>query len=274
MCARPRSNCIRPARLSASPSPTCCRTSASAANSGYTATSVASLFTGPALFWTVAANATQPVFDGFTLLHLERASRGGLRASGLELPHYGRCRIPECRRFAARDPERCRHPEGGARVRKGRQDQPRPDATAAANRPGQHPASSHTLSRPMSRPCSRSSRPRPRASATPRRCSRPWEAAGGTGSARPRRSKNSMSRPGKSTPVVDDSGWLSVITDKALSSRTSLWCSPCCGTSKSPPSQIPNPHHRKPPAHRFNWSTRRTIISVAAANLAGEGGKP
>jgi NodT family efflux transporter outer membrane factor (OMF) lipoprotein len=46
-----------------------------AANSGYTATSVASLFTGPALFWTVAANATQPVFDGFNLLHLERASR-------------------------------------------------------------------------------------------------------------------------------------------------------------------------------------------------------
>jgi NodT family efflux transporter outer membrane factor (OMF) lipoprotein len=46
-----------------------------AANSGYTAESVASLFTGPALFWTVAANATQPVFDGFNLLHLERASR-------------------------------------------------------------------------------------------------------------------------------------------------------------------------------------------------------
>jgi NodT family efflux transporter outer membrane factor (OMF) lipoprotein len=45
------------------------------ANSGYTATSVASLFSGPALFWTVAANATQPVFDGFTLLHQERAAQ-------------------------------------------------------------------------------------------------------------------------------------------------------------------------------------------------------
>jgi NodT family efflux transporter outer membrane factor (OMF) lipoprotein len=46
-----------------------------AANSGYTAESVASLFTGPALFWTVAASATQTVFDGFNLLHLERASQ-------------------------------------------------------------------------------------------------------------------------------------------------------------------------------------------------------
>jgi NodT family efflux transporter outer membrane factor (OMF) lipoprotein len=45
------------------------------ANSGYTATSVASLFSGPALFWSVAANATQPLFDGFTLLHQERAAR-------------------------------------------------------------------------------------------------------------------------------------------------------------------------------------------------------
>ncbi len=45
------------------------------ANSGYTATSVASLFSGPALFWTVAGSATQPVFDGFNLLHLERASQ-------------------------------------------------------------------------------------------------------------------------------------------------------------------------------------------------------
>jgi NodT family efflux transporter outer membrane factor (OMF) lipoprotein len=45
------------------------------AGSGYTATSVASLFSGPAAFWTVAGNATQPVFDGFNLLHLERASQ-------------------------------------------------------------------------------------------------------------------------------------------------------------------------------------------------------
>jgi NodT family efflux transporter outer membrane factor (OMF) lipoprotein len=51
------------------------------ANSGYTATSVASLFSGPALFWTVAANATQPIFDGFNLLHLERASRAAYEQS-------------------------------------------------------------------------------------------------------------------------------------------------------------------------------------------------
>jgi NodT family efflux transporter outer membrane factor (OMF) lipoprotein len=51
------------------------------ANSGYTATSVASLFTGPAVFWTVAGNATQPIFDGFNLLHLERASQAAYEQS-------------------------------------------------------------------------------------------------------------------------------------------------------------------------------------------------
>lgn len=45
------------------------------AGGGYTSTNVASLFTGPAMFWNVAGNATQPLFDGFTLLHEERAAQ-------------------------------------------------------------------------------------------------------------------------------------------------------------------------------------------------------
>jgi NodT family efflux transporter outer membrane factor (OMF) lipoprotein len=44
-------------------------------NRGYQASDLASLFTGPSIFWTVAANATQPVFDGFSLLHTERATQ-------------------------------------------------------------------------------------------------------------------------------------------------------------------------------------------------------
>jgi NodT family efflux transporter outer membrane factor (OMF) lipoprotein len=44
------------------------------AGRGYTSTDVAGLFTGPGIFWTVAGNATQTVFDGFNLLHTERAS--------------------------------------------------------------------------------------------------------------------------------------------------------------------------------------------------------
>ena len=36
---------------------------------------MASLFSGPALFWIVAGNVTQPLFDGFTLLHEERAAQ-------------------------------------------------------------------------------------------------------------------------------------------------------------------------------------------------------
>ena len=44
-------------------------------NRGYTAADLSSLFTGPAIFWTVAGNATAPLFDGFTLLHEERAAQ-------------------------------------------------------------------------------------------------------------------------------------------------------------------------------------------------------
>jgi NodT family efflux transporter outer membrane factor (OMF) lipoprotein len=45
------------------------------AGTGYSSTSMASLFTGPTLFWNVAGNVTQPLFDGFTLLHQERAAQ-------------------------------------------------------------------------------------------------------------------------------------------------------------------------------------------------------
>lgn len=45
------------------------------AGAGYSYTNIATLFTGPALFWNVAANATQPLFDGGTLLHNERAAQ-------------------------------------------------------------------------------------------------------------------------------------------------------------------------------------------------------
>jgi NodT family efflux transporter outer membrane factor (OMF) lipoprotein len=44
-------------------------------NRGYTATDLASLFSGPSIFWTVAGNVTQPLFDGFTLLHQERSAK-------------------------------------------------------------------------------------------------------------------------------------------------------------------------------------------------------
>jgi NodT family efflux transporter outer membrane factor (OMF) lipoprotein len=44
-------------------------------NRGYTASDLASLFTGPSIFWTVAGSVTQPLFDGFTLLHQERSAK-------------------------------------------------------------------------------------------------------------------------------------------------------------------------------------------------------
>jgi NodT family efflux transporter outer membrane factor (OMF) lipoprotein len=45
------------------------------AGTGYSSLSLASLFSGPTLFYNVAGNVTQPVFDGFTLLHQERAAQ-------------------------------------------------------------------------------------------------------------------------------------------------------------------------------------------------------
>jgi NodT family efflux transporter outer membrane factor (OMF) lipoprotein len=51
------------------------------AGRGYTAADTANLFTGPAIFWTVAGNATQPVFDGLNLLHTERAAEGTYEAA-------------------------------------------------------------------------------------------------------------------------------------------------------------------------------------------------
>ena len=44
-------------------------------NRGYTATQMANLISSPNIFWTVAGNATQTVFDGFTLPNQTRARK-------------------------------------------------------------------------------------------------------------------------------------------------------------------------------------------------------
>ena len=44
-------------------------------NRGYTATQMANLVSSPNIFWTVAGNATQTLFDGFTLLNQTRAAQ-------------------------------------------------------------------------------------------------------------------------------------------------------------------------------------------------------
>jgi NodT family efflux transporter outer membrane factor (OMF) lipoprotein len=51
------------------------------AGAGYTSTSLASLLTGPNLFWNVIGSATQPVFDGLTLLHEERSAQAVYQAA-------------------------------------------------------------------------------------------------------------------------------------------------------------------------------------------------
>ena len=49
------------------------------ANGGYTATQLAGLFSPANQFWTLAGSATQTVFDGFSLLHQERAAEATLQ---------------------------------------------------------------------------------------------------------------------------------------------------------------------------------------------------
>jgi NodT family efflux transporter outer membrane factor (OMF) lipoprotein len=49
------------------------------ANGGYTATQLAGLFSPTNAFWTLAGSATQTVFDGFSLLHQERAAEDTLQ---------------------------------------------------------------------------------------------------------------------------------------------------------------------------------------------------
>jgi NodT family efflux transporter outer membrane factor (OMF) lipoprotein len=48
---------------------------------GYQSLDLASLFSGPSIFWTVGSNATQTVFDGFNLLHTERATQAAYEAA-------------------------------------------------------------------------------------------------------------------------------------------------------------------------------------------------
>lgn len=49
---------------------------------GYTAVQMANLISGPNVFWNVGANATQTVFDGFTLLHQARAAAAAYDEAG------------------------------------------------------------------------------------------------------------------------------------------------------------------------------------------------
>jgi NodT family efflux transporter outer membrane factor (OMF) lipoprotein len=52
------------------------------ANGGYTATQIAGLISPANQFWALAGSATQTVFDGFSLLHQERAAEAILQQAG------------------------------------------------------------------------------------------------------------------------------------------------------------------------------------------------
>ena len=69
-------------------------------------------------FRDVGASVTQPIFQGGTLLHKERAARAAYVQARRTIPQHGVDCISECRRHAARARTGCRRPKGsGSRKR-------------------------------------------------------------------------------------------------------------------------------------------------------------
>ena len=120
MCGWPKSFSIQQARRSASPSQTCCPTCRFSGGRGFQSADMASLFTGPAVFWLVAGNAAQPLFDGFTLLHQERATQAAYEQAAWT---YRTTVIGAFRTWPIRcaPSKRCRCAQGRARFRQGRE---------------------------------------------------------------------------------------------------------------------------------------------------------
>ncbi len=154
------------------------------ANGGYTALTLAGLLHPFNAFWLLSGNVTQTVFDAGNLLHLRRQAEanydqtgwtyrsvliGALQnvADSLHALQYDAAALKAAREIRAR-----------------RQDQPRPLAPAAGDRPGQCPLPAAGAADLSDRRRSASCRRGPTACPTRRRCSSRWAAAGGTGSSR------------------------------------------------------------------------------------------
>ena len=75
MCARPRRTCIQPAPRLELRVRTASRTSPLTADAGSMAVAFGRIFAAGTGFWDIGASVTQPIFQGGTLLHRERAAR-------------------------------------------------------------------------------------------------------------------------------------------------------------------------------------------------------
>ena len=60
------------------------------------------LFTPGTNFWTIAGGVTGPIFDGFTLLHKQRAAQAAFDQAAAQYKATVLAGLPERRRFAAR----------------------------------------------------------------------------------------------------------------------------------------------------------------------------
>ena len=236
-CARRRNNCTRPARRSASPQPTRCRTSPSAPTAATQRRVFAALISPQSLAWELAGNATQTIFDAGHLAAPARGRARHLPGRGVDLSRHGDRRSAERRRCAARAAKRRRCAARRARLRACRQEKFRSGATAIRQRPEPTCCCSSRRSRLICRRASRWCRRKRRGSPTPplipgawRRLVEPDRAAGGKDtsmSARARRSRFNGT-PSRNDPALQ-SVWLQA-DDQTLDS-ISRWVS--CGAACS-----------------------------------------
>jgi len=162
-------------------------------NRGYTATQMANLVSSPNIFWTVAGNATQTLFDGFTLLNQTRAAQAAYDEAAWS---YRNTVVTALQNVAdslaaleadATALKAARNFERAAKISLdlAQQQMQTGNANVLLLLTAQQTylqAVIQVVQAPIVCP-------------TPPRCSRPWGAVGGTESVRRRRSRYSTSRP-------------------------------------------------------------------------------
>ena len=145
------------------------------ANGGSTAYNFAQSFTPGTGFYTLAASATAPIFDGFTLYNKQKAAEAALGSGRGPVSRHRHHRIPERGGRLARPAVGRARDEGGPACGRHRQGQPRHRPEAVERRAGQSARRPQCAADLPDGRRSPACRPRPIASPIPPRCS--WRSA-------------------------------------------------------------------------------------------------
>ena len=153
------------------------------------------------LFWRLAGNATQTVFDGGALLHQLQESKDNYNAVAWSYRGDRDRRRAKRGRRAARAAKRCRRAQSGAGLRTRGQDQLRSRAPADAERQRQRADPADGADRPICKRLFKSCRRDRPGSPTPLPCSQRSGAVGGIARHRLQR-RRSMSAPAKPSRLL------------------------------------------------------------------------